>query len=175
MNVIFALLFTAALGFAAATGNMKGFTDGLFGGVKGAVDIAIGLTGVLALWLGMVKILEKAGAVDALARVIGPVMRWIFPGLPKDHPALAAMTPDERARFDAALEEEEERLRLAEIVYKVRAEAGLTQAALAKRIGTQQSVISAIENGSQMPTITTLRRIARATHRRLSIELADAS
>ena len=48
MNVIFALLFTAALGFAAATGNMKGFTDGLFGGVKGAVDIAIGLTGVLA-------------------------------------------------------------------------------------------------------------------------------
>lgn len=89
--------------------------------------------------------------------------------------ALAAMTPDERARFDAALEEEEERLRLAEIVYKVRAEAGLTQAALAKRIGTQQSVISAIENGSQMPTITTLRRIARATHRRLSIELADAS
>lgn len=92
MNAIFALLFTAALLFAAFTGNMKGFTDGLFGGVKTAVDVAIGLTGVLALWLGLVKILEKAGAVDAIARWLSPVMRLIFPGLPKDHPAIAAMT-----------------------------------------------------------------------------------
>lgn len=92
MNAIFALLFSAALAFAAATGNMKGFTDGLFGGVKTAVDVAIGLTGVLALWLGLVKILEKAGAVAGIARVVSPVVRLIFPGLPKDHPAIAAMT-----------------------------------------------------------------------------------
>lgn len=88
--------------------------------------------------------------------------------------SLAAMTPDERARFDAALEEEEARLHVAEIVYQARAAAGLTQAALAERIGTKQSVISAIENGSQMPTIPTLRRIARAMDRRLNIELAAA-
>jgi spore maturation protein A len=92
MNVIFALLFTVALGFGAWTGNMKGFTDGLFGGVKSAVDVSIGLVGVLALWLGLVKILEKAGAVSGIARVIGPLMRLIFPNLPKEHPALAAMT-----------------------------------------------------------------------------------
>jgi len=92
MNVIFALLFTAALVFGALTGNMKGFTDGLFGGVKSAVDVSIGLVGVLALWLGLVKILEKAGAVGGIAKVIGPLMRLIFPNLPKEHPALAAMT-----------------------------------------------------------------------------------
>ncbi len=89
--------------------------------------------------------------------------------------SLAAMTPDERARFDAALEEEETRLRVAEIVYQARSAAGLTQAALAERIGTKQSVISAIENGSQMPTIPTLRRIARAADRKLNIEMAAAS
>lgn len=88
--------------------------------------------------------------------------------------ALAAMTPDERARFEAALEEEEARLRIAEIVYQARSAAGLTQTALAERIGSKQSVISAIENGSQMPTIPTLRRIARAVDRTLNIELAAA-
>ncbi|MFT4157664.1 MAG: helix-turn-helix transcriptional regulator [Microbacterium sp.] len=89
--------------------------------------------------------------------------------------SLTAMTSDERARFDAALEEEETRLRLAEIVYKARTEAGLTQAALAARVGTKQSVISAIESGAQLPTIPTLRRIARAVDRQLTIELAAAS
>lgn len=89
--------------------------------------------------------------------------------------SLAAMTPDERARFDAALEEEETRLRIAELVYQARTEAGLTQTALAARVGTNQSAISAIENGSQMPTIPTLRRIAHAVDRQLNIELAAAS
>jgi len=89
--------------------------------------------------------------------------------------SLEAMTPDERLRFDAALEEEEARLRVAEMVYQARSAAGLTQAALAERIGSRQSVISAIENGAQMPTIPTLRRIARAVDRQLNIELAVAS
>lgn len=88
--------------------------------------------------------------------------------------ALASMTPAERARFDAALEEEEARLRIAEMVYNARIAAGLTQTALAARIGTKQSVISAIENGAQLPTIPMLRRIAGAVDRRLTIELAAA-
>ncbi|MWV48554.1 helix-turn-helix domain-containing protein [Rathayibacter sp. VKM Ac-2803] len=88
--------------------------------------------------------------------------------------ALATMTPDERARFDAALEEEEARLRLAELVYDARTSAGLTQTALAERMGTRQSVISAIENGAQVPTFGMLRRIARALDRDLTIELAQA-
>lgn len=89
--------------------------------------------------------------------------------------ALAAMSPEERAQFDAAAEEEEARLRLAELVYEARTTAGLTQTALATRIGSQQSVISAIENGAQVPTFGMLRRIARALDRNLTIELAAAS
>ena len=89
--------------------------------------------------------------------------------------ALATMTPDERARFDAAEAEEEARLQLAELVYAARTRAGLTQTELAGRMGTQQSVISAIENGGQVPSVSTLWRIARALDLRLTIDMAAAS
>ncbi|OLO46484.1 helix-turn-helix domain-containing protein [Actinomyces oris] len=89
--------------------------------------------------------------------------------------ALATMTPDERARFDAAEAEEEARLQLAELVYAARTRAGLTQTELAGRMGTQQSVISAVENGGQVPSVSTLWRIARALDLRLTIDMAAAS
>jgi hypothetical protein len=85
------------------------------------------------------------------------------------------MTPDERARFDAAEAEEEARLQLAELVYAARTRAGLTQTELAGRMGTQQSVISAVENGGQAPSVSTLWRIARALDLRLTIDMAAAS
>lgn len=65
--------------------------------------------------------------------------------------ALAAMTPDERARFDVAEAEEEARLQVAELVYAARTRAGLTQAELARRMGTQQSVISAARTVGGFP------------------------
>jgi len=89
--------------------------------------------------------------------------------------ALATMTPDERARFDAAEAEEEARLQLAELVYAARTRAGLTQTELARRMGTQQSVISAVENGGQVPSVSTLWRIARALDLRLTIDMVAAS
>jgi ribosome-binding protein aMBF1 (putative translation factor) len=89
--------------------------------------------------------------------------------------ALAAMTQAERAEFDAAEAEEEARLRLAELVYAARTNAGLTQTELARRMGTKQSVISAIENGGQVPTVPMLWRIAHALDLNLNIELAAAS
>jgi ribosome-binding protein aMBF1 (putative translation factor) len=89
--------------------------------------------------------------------------------------ALAAMTPDERARFDAAEVEEEARLQLAEMVYAARTRAGLTQAELARRMNTKQSVISAIENGGQVPSFSMLSRVAHALNLHLNIELAAAS
>jgi spore maturation protein SpmA len=92
MNVIFVALLAGAVAFAAFTGNPQGLSTGLFKGVSDAVEISIGLTGALALWLGLVRILERAGALASLSRVLGPVIRWLFPDVPRDHPALAAMT-----------------------------------------------------------------------------------
>jgi ribosome-binding protein aMBF1 (putative translation factor) len=60
--------------------------------------------------------------------------------------SLATMTPDERARFDVALGEEETRLRVAEIAHQTRSTAGLTQAAVAEHVGTKRSAISLVES-----------------------------
>ncbi|MDN5292586.1 MAG: hypothetical protein PWQ06_2825 [Anaerophaga sp.] len=54
-------------------------------------EISLGLTGVLTLWLGLMRIGEKGGMVTAMSKVIGPFFRHIFPTLPRDHPAYGSM------------------------------------------------------------------------------------
>ena len=58
---------------------------------KTGFEISLGLTGVLTLWLGLMKIGEKGGMVKAMSKIIGPFFRRIFPTLPKDHPAYGSM------------------------------------------------------------------------------------
>lgn len=53
-----------------------------------AFKIAIGLTGTFTLWIGLMKVGEKAGAITFLSRIIGPFFRKLYPGIPKDHPAM---------------------------------------------------------------------------------------
>jgi spore maturation protein SpmA len=58
---------------------------------KTAFEIALGLTGLLTLWLGIMKIGEKAGAVQMLARLVSPLMKRLFPSIPANHPAMGSM------------------------------------------------------------------------------------
>ncbi len=60
--------------------------QGAFADARNGFEISIGLTGVLALWLGFMKIGEKGGIIDLLAKLIAPFFRKIFPEIPKDHP-----------------------------------------------------------------------------------------
>ena len=53
---------------------------------KTGFEIALGLTGVMCLWLGVMKLGEKGGAVDLLAWAFGPLLRRLFPGIPAGHP-----------------------------------------------------------------------------------------
>ena len=64
----------------------------LFDSSKTAFEIALGLTGVMALWLGVMKIGERAGMLDILTRGLAPLFRRLFPDVPPNHPALGAMT-----------------------------------------------------------------------------------
>ncbi|MBW3672320.1 MAG: hypothetical protein KY432_11690 [Acidobacteria bacterium] len=54
-------------------------------------EIALGLTGVMCLWLGIMKLGERGGAVDILARLFGPLLRRLFPGIPEGHPAMGSI------------------------------------------------------------------------------------
>ncbi|OEZ61388.1 nucleoside recognition domain-containing protein [Duganella sp. HH105] len=87
--------FAAALAQFLLTGDteiFKRIIDGTFDSAKaGVMDIALPLAGVMTLWLGIMNIGEKAGAIDLLARLIAPFFSRIFPGVPKNHPATGHM------------------------------------------------------------------------------------
>jgi spore maturation protein SpmA len=87
--------FVAALAqwiFLGDTEIFKRIIDGTFDAAKmGVMDIALPLAGVMTLWLGLMNVGEKAGAVGWLAKVISPFFSRIFPEVPKDHPATGHM------------------------------------------------------------------------------------
>ncbi len=56
-----------------------------------AVKIAFGLIGVMALWLGVMRVAEKAGMIDIISRAVRPITKRLFPTIPEDHPAIGAM------------------------------------------------------------------------------------
>jgi spore maturation protein A len=66
-------------------------TNEALGGAKTAVELCITLIGMMALWLGMLRIARDAGLVDALAKLLRPLLRWLFPDVPDGHPAQGAM------------------------------------------------------------------------------------
>lgn len=76
---------------ASYTGNMEELTKSSFDSAKSAVTLALGLIGAMALWLGLMKILEAAGALNFISKLIYPVMKRLFPNIPEGHPALSAM------------------------------------------------------------------------------------
>lgn len=91
MALIWFLLLATGLLVAVVSGNLDGFTRGALDGAAGAVTLALGLVGALALWLGLLRVAEEAGLTDAVARALRPVMHRLFPDVPPDHPAMTAM------------------------------------------------------------------------------------
>lgn len=91
LNAVWIGLIAAAVVVGAATGRLDAVTKAAFDSARGAVELAIGLVGVMALWLGVMRIAEEAGLARALARLLRPAARRLFPDVPADHPALAAI------------------------------------------------------------------------------------
>ncbi len=91
LNAIFIALLVGAVVTAAFNGSMAAVNQALFDSARQAVNIALGLIGTMALWLGFMRVLRDAGVMANIARALTPVMRWLFPGIPSDHPAIGAM------------------------------------------------------------------------------------
>jgi len=86
-------------------------------------------------------------------------------------------TPEQQKEYDEAGADAETQIALAELVYQMRTEAGISQSELARRMGTRQPFISDLERGGRTPTVATLNRIAHATGNRihLTVEPINAS
>ncbi|APV51664.1 hypothetical protein BWI17_19380 [Betaproteobacteria bacterium GR16-43] len=100
---MFVVGFLAALGqwvFLGDTEIFKKIVDGTFESARiGVMEIALPLAGVMTLWLGILAVGEKAGAIEAVSRIIGPFFTRIFPGVPKDHPANGLIVMNFSANF----------------------------------------------------------------------------
>lgn len=89
----FAIAFLFAL-IALCLGDTTVFqqiVQSTFDASKNAFEISLGLTGVLSLWLGMMKIGEKAGVVNVLAKALSPIFTKLFPDIPKNHPVMGSI------------------------------------------------------------------------------------
>ncbi|MCW8889668.1 MAG: spore maturation protein, partial [Sedimenticola sp.] len=100
MNVVFFVLVLSAFLTAAwrqfyTTGSdvspMDALSSAMIDSATGAVELALGLVGVMALFLGLMKIAEQGGLLKILAKLIRPLMVRLFPDVPADHPAMGAM------------------------------------------------------------------------------------
>lgn len=97
LNYIWVAFFLIAFVFgliALLMGDVTVFQkmlDATFDSSKTAFEVSLGLTGVLALWLGMMKIGERAGVVNGLARLLSPVFVKLFPDIPRNHPVMGSI------------------------------------------------------------------------------------
>ncbi len=102
MNVVFLVMVAVAFLFAAwhqvlwvpvegAVAPMAALSTAMIESAAAAVDLAIGLVGVMTLFLGLMKVAEAGGMLKILARLIRPLMVRLFPDVPADHPAMGAM------------------------------------------------------------------------------------
>jgi len=73
------------------TGRLQAALDGAFSGASKSTELAIGLVGVMTLWLGLMRLAEVSGLVQALAKVLRPILTRLFPEVPASHPAMGSI------------------------------------------------------------------------------------
>ncbi len=91
LNYIWLGLMVCSVILGVADGRTAQVVAAVTDSAKLAVTIAIGLVGIMALWLGLMKIAEEAGLVQLFAKAISPIMRRLFPDVPIEHPAMGSM------------------------------------------------------------------------------------
>lgn len=91
VNIVWLVMVVFSILVAAANGNIEIITKAALEGANDAVKISLSLIAIITFWLGIMKLAEAAGLVRALAWLVRPLMRFLFPSVPRDHPAMGAI------------------------------------------------------------------------------------
>ncbi len=91
LNYIWFGMMAIAVVVGAFTGRIEAVTQAAIDMAKVSVEIAIGLIGIMALWLGIMKIAEESGLIRIIARALKPITVRLFPDVPPDHPAMGSI------------------------------------------------------------------------------------
>ena len=92
MDFLWAGMLICGMIYAAFSGNLEAVTEIILSSAKEAVQLGIGMAGVLAFWTGLMEIAGKTGLISQLTSGIGPVIRWLFPDIPEGHEAREHIT-----------------------------------------------------------------------------------
>lgn len=87
LNTIWAAMILLAVIYAACSGNMSAVTNAALDSAGEAISLCITMAGVVALWMGLMEIAQKAGLIQKLTRGISPFLKFMFPRIPDNHPA----------------------------------------------------------------------------------------
>lgn len=87
LNYLWGFMLLIGVVYAAITGNLPSITDAALDSAKEAVTLCITMTGVMAFWVGLMRIAENAGIISSATRKLKPFLRFLFPSLPPEHPA----------------------------------------------------------------------------------------
>lgn len=91
VNIIWLAMIVSGIVVAAFTGKIEVVTSAALDSAKSAVNVSLGLIAIMTFWLGIMKLAERAGLIRILARVVKPLTSFLFPSIPKDHPAIGAI------------------------------------------------------------------------------------
>jgi spore maturation protein A len=91
MNYIWFGMMVIGVVVGIFTGRIEAVTQAAIDMAKVSVEIAIGLIGIMALWLGVMKIAEESGLISLIAKAVKPIMIRLFPDVPADHPAMGSI------------------------------------------------------------------------------------
>lgn len=91
INIIWFAMIIAGMVTAAATGRVEAVTGAVFSSAEQAVSVVFSLISIMAFWLGMMKIIEESGMIHWFVRLLSPIVRLLFPRVPREHPAMQAI------------------------------------------------------------------------------------
>lgn len=99
LNYIWFAMLVVGFVVGIMNGRVNEVTQAVVDSSKNAIELSIGLLGIMCLWTGLMGVAEKSGIIRGIAKVVRPVMRFLFPGIPKGHPANGAIVMNLVANF----------------------------------------------------------------------------
>ncbi|MFZ5597675.1 MAG: nucleoside recognition domain-containing protein [Bacillota bacterium] len=91
VNIVWLGMIIAGILAAAINGNIDSITKAALEGANSAVKTSMGLIAIITFWLGIMKLAEEAGIISFLSKLVAPLMKFLFPDIPSNHPAMGAI------------------------------------------------------------------------------------
>ena len=99
LNILWGAMMLIGITYGAMTGRMGEITDAALSSAKEAVVLCITMAGIVAMWMGVMEIARSSGMIEKMTEKMQPLLRFLFPNLPRDHPAMEYISANIIANF----------------------------------------------------------------------------